>query len=110
MGGLWQLDGDVDGIGDAADVLAIDEVRLEEALLHLQLATLRLYKVDEFVRNDGVEVNRCVWTEFEGVILDLNLATESLCARLELALADVAPWALHVRPDVRFNCVAHAEN
>ncbi|GAA3552551.1 hypothetical protein GCM10022197_04500 [Microlunatus spumicola] len=44
------LGGEVRKVVDAPDVASLDEVRLQEALLHVELATLALREVDQLVR------------------------------------------------------------
>jgi hypothetical protein len=55
----------------------------------------------------AVELGRGARGEFEGVVFDLDLAVEAFDRRLKPALADEAPPALHVRPDVDLGGFAH---
>jgi hypothetical protein len=66
--------------------------------LHLLRADVELLR--EVVARGAVVVDRGVGCELERVVLDLDLTVEAGDRSLELALADVAPRTLHVRPDV----------
>ena len=57
----------------------------------------------EEVELGAVEVHRRVGRELEAVVGHLDLTVEGLRARLELALADVAPRTRDVRPHVYFD-------
>ena len=67
-------------------------------------------KVADDVDLAAVEVDRCVGCQLEGVELHLDRPAPGgeLCsACLETALADEAPRARDVGPDVYFDCSAH---
>lgn len=58
--------------------------------------------IQELLRRP-VEFGRRLRSEFEGVVLDLHASAESFDGGLEPPFRDIAPAALHVRPDIDFD-------